>query len=82
MDDDQFRVTGMLTVKGRTRPIQLDVVHTTTTIDPDGRRIVCFHGRTNLDRRDWGVTWHATVEGGGAFVSNRVVIELDVVAVG
>lgn len=81
MEDDRFRVTGMLTVKGRTRSIELDVVHTGTTIDADGRSVVAFHGRTDVDRRDWGVTWHAAVEGGGAFVSNRVAVELDVVAV-
>ena len=34
--DDRSRVTGELTIKGRTRPVSIDVVRTGTTIDPDG----------------------------------------------
>ena len=75
------RVTGDLTIRGTTRPLAIDVVRTGALVDPDGTSMVRLRGRAKLDRRDWGVTWRAAVEGGGAFVSNTVEVELAVVAV-
>jgi polyisoprenoid-binding protein YceI len=79
---DRARVIGDLTVRGTTRPLTIAVDQTGALIDSEGSSGSRIHlrGRAILDRRDWGVTWHAAVEGGGAFVSNRVAIELDVVA--
>ena len=34
-----------------------------------------------INRRDWGVSWNAVLEGGGALVSNKVTLELAPVAV-
>ncbi|HTE71608.1 MAG TPA: YceI family protein [Actinomycetes bacterium] len=78
---DRARVTGDLTVRGTTRPLTIAVVRTGALIDSEGSSRVHLRGRATLDRRDWDVTWRAAVEGGGAFVSNRVAIELDAVAV-
>jgi polyisoprenoid-binding protein YceI len=76
------RVIGDLAIRGTTRPITIDVVRTGALVEPDGTSLVRLRGRATVDRRDWGVTWRAAIEGGGAFVSNTVAIELAVVAVG
>ena len=73
---DRFRIVGGLTVRDRTRTVVVDVTRSRVATADGG---VVFHGRTTLDRRDWGVTWNVALEGGGAFVSNTVVVELDVV---
>ena len=81
LTDDRYLLTGELTIKDRARPISIEVVRTGTTIDQDGTSRVELCGRGSLDRRDWGVAWNAAAEGGGAFVANTIVIELDVDAV-
>ncbi len=78
---DGYLLTGELTIKDRTRPVSIEVVMTGTSIDPDGTSRVELRGRGSLDRRDWGVAWNAAAEGGGAFVGNTIVIELEVDAV-
>jgi polyisoprenoid-binding protein YceI len=81
LTDDRYLLTGELTIKDRTRPVSIEVVRTGTSIDPDGTSRVELRGRGTLDRRDWGVAWNAAAEGGGAFVGNTIVIELEVDAV-
>ena len=78
---DRAQVTGDLTLRGITRPLAIDVVRTGALIEPDGSSRIHLRGRAILDRRDWGVTWRAAIEGGGAFVSNLVTVELTVVGV-
>lgn len=78
---DRARVTGDLTIRGTTRPLTIDVTRTGALTEPDGTSRVHLRGRATLDRRDWGVTWRAAVEGGGAFVSHTVEVELTVVGV-
>jgi polyisoprenoid-binding protein YceI len=34
-----------------------------------------------INRRDWGVSWNAVLEGGGALVSQKVTVELTAAAV-
>jgi polyisoprenoid-binding protein YceI len=34
-----------------------------------------------IDRRDFGMTWNATLESGGLVVGNEVTIELNIEAV-
>ncbi len=81
LSDDRYLVTGELTIKGRTRPVSIEVTRTGMALDPDGTSRVEVHGRGTLDRRDWGVVWNVAAEGGGAFVGNTIVVELEVDAV-
>lgn len=76
-----FRLTGDLTIKGRTRPVTFDLEFTGAATDTDGDRRIGFEGTTTIDRRDWGVNWNAALETGGVLVSNLVTLEIDVSAV-
>lgn len=75
--DDRFQVAGELGIKGHTKPIVIDFAYTGVD-DADGTSLARFTGHATLDRRDWGVAWNAALEGGGAFVSNAITLELDV----
>lgn len=81
LGDDRFRLSGELGIKGRTRPVVIDMTYTGATDEGDGRTRACFTGRATVDRRNWGVAWNAVLEGGGVLVSNTVTLELEVSAV-
>lgn len=81
LDEDNYRVTGDLTIKGTTKPVTMDVQFTGVATDPDGDVRVGFEGTTRINRRDWGINWNAALETGGVLVNEDVTIELDVSAV-
>ena len=72
---------GMLTIRGVTREIALEgELHGPGRDDEGTERIgIALEGR--LDRRDYGLTWNAAVEGGGVLVGNRVDLSLEFSAV-
>jgi polyisoprenoid-binding protein YceI len=81
LSETTFTVTGDLTIRGATKPLTVDFVLTGAGYDPQGGFRVGFHGTVTIDRRDWGVSWNAVLEGGGVLVSQKVTLEFDVAAV-
>jgi polyisoprenoid-binding protein YceI len=79
--DDTFRVTGDLTIKGVTRPIAIDFEYQGAATDPFGNTRVGFEGSVAISRKDYGITWNATLETGGVLVSDKVELEFEVSAV-
>ena len=79
--DDQFRVTGDLTIKGVTKPVSVDFEYTGTAVDPFGNQRIGLEGRTTINRKDWGVNWNAALEAGGVLVSEKVALEFEVSAI-
>ena len=49
--------------------------------DPSGNFRVGFEGKATINRKDWGVSWNAAVEGGGVLVSEKVALEFDITAI-
>ena len=80
-DDDEFRVTGDLTIKGVTRPVTVDFQYTGAAVDPYGNQRIGLEGKTSINRKDWGVNWNAALEAGGVLVSEKVTLEFDVSAI-
>ena len=39
-----------------------------------------FRAETTIDRRDFGVTWNAAMDTGGAYLGDRVRISLTILA--
>jgi polyisoprenoid-binding protein YceI len=81
VDDDVYRVTGDLTIKGRTREVAVDFTLTGSAQDPFGNLRVGFEGALAIKRSDWALTWNAALETGGVLVSDRVQNEFDVSAI-
>jgi polyisoprenoid-binding protein YceI len=79
--DEQYRLTGDLTIKGTTKPVSVDFEFTGTAVDPFGNVRVGFEGSTTINRRDWKVEWNAPLETGGVLVSDKVTLELEVSAI-
>jgi polyisoprenoid-binding protein YceI len=78
---DRFQVIGDLTIRGTTREVTLDATYEGRGQDPWGGERAGFSASTEIDRREWGLTWNKALEAGGMLVGNVVKIELDVQAV-
>lgn len=81
-DGDRARVHGELTIKGATKPVTLDVVDIAEADVPvpDTGEIehrLGFRATTTVNRKDFGLDFHAVLPGGGLLLSDEVLIEID-----
>src|SRR2546423_2933039 len=81
VDETTFEVTGDLTIKGVTNEITIPFEFEGAAKDPFGNQRVGFEGSVTINRRDYGVTWNAALEGGGVLVSDKVTLEFEISAI-
>lgn len=75
----RWRVTGDLTLHGVTRPVVLDVEGPTPPVkDPMGNTRAGARATTRINRKDFGINWHKTMDGGGLVVGDEIEITIDV----
>ena len=72
---------GDLTIKGVTRPVELELEPTGVATDPFGNVRAGFEGEAEISRKDFGLTWNVALEAGGVLVSDKIKIQLDVSAI-
>jgi len=76
------KVTGDLTLHGVTKEVVLEVEGPTDVIkDPMGKTRAGAHATTKINRKDFGIVYDKTMDGGGLMVGNEVEITIDVEAV-
>ena len=80
-DDERFEVTGDLTVHGVTKAVTFDVTFLGKAKDPWGNERIAFEAETTINRKDFGLTWNATLETGGFLVGDEVKISLSLQAI-
>jgi polyisoprenoid-binding protein YceI len=80
IDQDSFNLTGDLSIRGVTRPVTIKFEYNGVEQDPWGNTRVGFEGSTEVNRKDWGVSWNAALDSGGVLVSDKVKLEFDVSA--
>ena len=78
---DRFQVTGELSIRGKAIPVTLEASFEGAGKDPWGNEKAGFSAKTEIDRRQWGLTWNQALETGGILVGNTVKIELEAQAV-
>ena len=78
VDDEEYKLTGNLTIKGTTKPITLDVDFGGYMKDPYGNEKAGFSIEGKLNRKDFGLNWNAALEAGGVMVSEEVKIAAEV----
>ncbi len=76
-----WTLVGDLTVRGVTRPVVLDLAFEGASPDPWGGQRIAFSATTEINRKDWGITWNAALEAGGVLVSEKVTLEFEVSAI-
>ena len=77
---DKFRVTGDLTLRGVKKSVTFDVEHGGNVKDPWGNNRGGFSLKTQVNRKDFGITFNQTLEGGGPALGDTIDISIDVEA--
>ncbi|MFJ8806487.1 YceI family protein [Streptomyces sp. NPDC102490] len=78
---ESFRMTGDLTIRDTTRPVELQLDYLGSVVDPFGYQRAGFDGTTTIDRRDWGLVYNQRLEAGGSMVSEKVRLQFDISAI-
>lgn len=74
----EFILTGDLTIRDQTKPVELAVEYAGTVTDPYGQVKSGFEINGKINRKDFGLTWGAVTEAGGVVVSDEVKLHLNV----
>jgi polyisoprenoid-binding protein YceI len=80
-DEAALRVRGDLTIRGETRPVELEAEVEGVGDGPDGSTRVGLAATGVIERSDWGITWNAPLANGAFAVGERVKLTLHVEAV-
>lgn len=78
---DDFAVTGDLTINGVTRSVVLATEFIGIATDPFGNSRAGFEAKTEISRKDFGLTYNAALETGGVLISDTVKIAIDISAI-
>lgn len=76
--DQQYKVTGDLTIRDVTKEVELDVVHGGTVGDPYGNTKAGFEITGSINRKEFGLTWNAVTEAGNVVVGDQIKLQLNV----
>lgn len=74
--DGAYHLVGDLTMRGVTKPVELELTYGGLTEDPWGNTRALFAAETTIDREDWGLTWNQALEAGGVLVSKDIKVEI------
>ena len=77
IDDENFELTGMLSIKGISKEIKLGVEYGGTSTDPWGNEKMGFSINGKINRSDYGLNFNAPLETGGFLLSEEVKISAD-----
>lgn len=77
---NELSAIGDLTIRGITKPVTLTGEIGGPAKDPWGNTKVSATLSTKLPRKEWGLTWNATLETGGLLVSEDVKLDIELQA--
>ena len=81
VSDSEWKLAADLTIRGVTKPVVFDVeYHGAGPGMQPGSEVLAFSASTEIDRRDFGVSFNGVLDGGAIVVGNKVRIELEVEA--
>lgn len=74
---NQYDVTGTLTMHGVAKEVTLPVTMAGPVKDPRGKEKIGFETTTKLNRKDYGISWNAALDAGGVVVSDEVQVSVN-----
>ncbi len=75
--NNQFDVTGTLTMHGVSQEIVLPVMLLGTGKSPQGNDMASFEILTKLNRKDYGIVWNRALDAGGVVLGDEVTVEIN-----
>ena len=75
--DEEYRVTGNLTIHGVTKEVTLDAEYSGQNKDPYNNLRAGLNAKGTINRKDWGLNWNMALEAGGVLVGDKLKIEID-----
>ncbi|WP_328780260.1 YceI family protein [Streptomyces canus] len=81
LGDEDYRITGDLTILGTTKSLTIDLEFNGAAKDPFGNERVGFEGKAEIKRSEWGLTWNAALETGGVLISDKIKLSFDISAI-
>ncbi len=76
--DEDYKLSGDLTIRDVTKPVVLDVSYGGSVTDPWGQSKLGFEINGKINRKDYGLSWGAVTEAGGVVVSDEVKLHMQV----
>jgi len=76
--DKKFKMSGDLTLRGVTKPVIFDVDFFGEGEDPWGGHRIGFEATTQVNRKDYGISWNKALDKGGFVVGDEVTINVNV----
>jgi polyisoprenoid-binding protein YceI len=77
-NDEDYKLSGNLTIRDVTKPVDLDVTFGGTMNDMYGQSKAGFEITGKINRKDFGLSWNAATETGGVVLSEEVKLALNV----
>ncbi|HRH67116.1 MAG TPA: YceI family protein [Bacteroidia bacterium] len=78
LDNQNYRLKGMLTMKGVSKEVSFDVEFGGINKDPWGNEKAGFSLAGKINRKEWGLNWNAALEAGGVLVSDDVKMSAEI----
>jgi len=76
--DNEYRILGDLTMRGITKAVELDAAYRGEVNDPWGNTKSGWKLTGTVNRHDFGLSWNALMEAGGAVVGKDVTMTVQV----
>jgi polyisoprenoid-binding protein YceI len=77
IEGNEFVLTGELTIRDVTVPVDLQVELEGVGRSPYGQDVFGFSATAEIDREAFGITWNVALETGGVMVGKKVKIEIE-----
>ena len=78
VDDDEYQLKGLLTVRDISKEVVLDVAFGGINKDPWGNEKLAFEITGTINRKDWGLNYNSALETGGVLIGEDVKISAEV----
>ncbi|GMV77239.1 MAG: polyisoprenoid-binding protein [Chitinophagaceae bacterium] len=78
LSNSDYKLSGNLTIRDVTKPIDLTVEYGGTIVDPYGQTKLGFEISGKINRKDYNLKWSATTEAGGLVVGDDVKLHVTI----
>jgi polyisoprenoid-binding protein YceI len=79
--ENRYRVSGDLTIRDVTRPVELTATLEGQVNDPWGNARTGVTVEGEINRTDWGLTWNQVLEAGALLVGEKIKLHIDAAVV-